>query len=67
MIPPERKIVVEKGGSLGCGSNLDEFETREEEPYYDCRKYFEKAFDPEVDNPPTSVLGGDKVAALTIH
>ena len=52
---------------LGCGANLDQLETREEEADHNRGKHFEEAFNPEVNHPPAPVFGSDKVTALTIH
>ena len=67
MIPPERKMVVEKSTALRCGANLDQLEPGEQECDHNGCEYFEEAFNPEVNHPPAPVFGGDQMAALTVH
>ena len=67
MIPPERKIVVEKSTALVARADLDQPEPREEECDHHGGEYFEEAFNPEVNHPPAPVFGGDEVAALAVH
>ena len=52
---------------LGCGANLDQFETSKQEPDHNSREYLEETFNPEVNYPPAPVFSSDKVTALTIH
>ena len=52
---------------LGSGSDLNQLESREQEPDHNSREYFEEAFNPEVNHPPAPVFRRYKMAALTVH
>ena len=60
-------MMVEKRAARGGSADLKQLETREEEGNDDGGEDFEESFDPEVNDPPAPVFGGDEMAALTVH
>ena len=67
MIPPDRKMVVEKSAALvAVRISISLSRVKRNADHHRC-EYFEEAFNPEVNHPPAPVFGGDKMAALPVH
>ncbi len=65
--PPEKKDIGRKQDGGGCQVGLEQAHTHEQESNNDSGKNLEKAFNPEMHNPPSPVFGNGQIGLASPH